>query len=173
MKLSHYILLALGIVLGWLIHRPETRTITQSTIDTLVVYEPKIDTIYNTEVVTTKIPLPPKCDTIMIHDTTYIEIPIKKERRIYQDSSYRAVISGAVVGDIHPTLEEISIRNWHTTETIHYQPRLFTPYGSISVGSNIFTLGGGVMVKQKYGIGLDLTNIQGQNYLTLRGILTF
>jgi hypothetical protein len=109
----------------------------------------------------------------MIHDTTYIEIPIKKERRIYQDSSYRAVISGAVVGDIHPTLEEISIRNWHTTETIHYKPRLFTPYGSISIGSNIFTLGGGVMVKQKYGVGVDLTNIQGQNYLALRGILTF
>ena len=171
MKHSQWILLLVGIILGWLLHRPDTVVSTITNTDTLLILQPKLDTITITEKEIVPIMVQFPSDTI--RDTAYLDLEVDIQRRVYQDSLYRAVVRGAVIGDIYPTLEELSIRHKHTYETIRYKPKLFTPYGSVSVGSDIFTLGGGIMIRQKYGLGVDLTNIQGQNYIALRGILTF
>lgn len=49
-------------------------------------------------------------DTLKIHDTTYISLP--REEKVYQDSLYRAVVSG-----YHPSLDSIDIYRTTITET--------------------------------------------------------
>lgn len=82
------------------------------------------DTIIVTDTVTIDKPYPvykevikdhyeyiPVTDTVTINDTVYVAM--SRERVIYQDSLYRAVISG-----IYPTLDSISVYPKTTTITI-------------------------------------------------------
>ena len=41
--------------------------------------------------------------------TDSVEVPVNFERRTYGDDRYRAVVSGAAIGDMHPSLESIDI----------------------------------------------------------------
>lgn len=67
--------------------------------ETLTVYEPKEKIVFKDKVVFVPVP---KLDTITLHDTTYIAL--QSEKKIYEDTDYRAVVSG-----ICPKLEEISV----------------------------------------------------------------
>jgi hypothetical protein len=82
------------------------------------------DTIIVTDTVTIDKPYPvykevirnhyeyiPVTDTLTINDTVYVAV--QRERVIYQDSLYRAVISG-----IHPSLDTISVYPQTTIITI-------------------------------------------------------
>lgn len=69
--------------------------------------EEKVDTLYVHDTITAYKPVfvereVVRRDTLRICDTVEVEVPI--ERRVYQDSNYRAVVSGW-----HPSLDEISV----------------------------------------------------------------
>jgi hypothetical protein len=93
------------------------------------------------------------------------------ERRVYQDSLYRAVVSGAVVGDIHPTLDEINIYSRSETRVLECKSPIVRPYIRGSVGSNAVGVGIGVSIKDRVDvdvqymrIGPDNTIVFGANY---------
>lgn len=50
-------------------------------------------------------------DTIVKNDSIIVTLPV--ERKVYEDSLYRAVISG-----IHPSLDTISVRSTYRTVTV-------------------------------------------------------
>ena len=82
-------------------------------------------------------------------DSVQLQVPI--ERREYRDSSYYAVVSGAVVGDIRPSLEKLDI--YATREVVVPKTPFIRPYAGITAGAGIFGIGGGVTIKQKVDVG--------------------
>ena len=102
------ILLASGILFGYnfcsWIHKPTPSdpVVVADTIivkDTITIIEPK-EIIR--EVIKDHYEYIPITDTLTINDTVYVQV--QRERVVYQDSLYRAVISG-----IHPSLDSISV----------------------------------------------------------------
>ena len=79
-------------------------------------------------------------------DSVTLDVAI--EHREYRDSTYRAIVSGPVVGDIHPSLDFIETYNRTTTITVErpkrfavtagvgaaYTPKGFQPYVGVGVG---------------------------------------
>lgn len=162
MKRTGYILICLlGICIGLLIGQktsgrgeketiPQepmviTDTITTVEIDTVVVVKPIVQRV---EVL--------KNDTIFVRDTIFIELPI--ERKIYQDSTYKASVTG-----YRAELEEIEVYPQTVTNTVvqsetiyKYIPKKWgfglsvgygvttadwklSPYVGISVNYNLFS----------------------------------
>ena len=89
-------------------------------------------------------------DTIHHHDTTYIALQF--EKKVYQDSSYRAVVSG-----FQPSLDEISVfpRTAYITNTIVEKPSRWS-FG-VTAGPGVFVdftgaihVGGGVVAGVQY-----------------------
>ena len=81
----------------------------------------------------------PITDTISIHDTTYIALQF--EKKVYQDSAYRAIVSG-----FKPSLDEIEV--YQKTQTIvktiteYQRPELsVSPMIKISTGPGYVTPG--------------------------------
>lgn len=70
--------------------------------------KPKVDTLYLHDTIRIATPVPThtepdvRTDTLWLHDTVAVPVPI--ERKTYQDSSYRAVVSGW-----HPSLDTLDI----------------------------------------------------------------
>lgn len=92
-------------------------------------------------------------------------IPINIERKIYQDTTYKAIISGPSIGGFYPTLEEITIYN--KNKILNYNSPIISPYISVGVGINSLGVGGGIMIKDKIGIGAKYTQIGMTNALML------
>lgn len=114
-----------------------------------------IDTIYRDKPVPYKVEVAkfievPKMYFAVFNDT--VEIPIEKV--VYKEKEFEATISGPSIGNIKPTLDNI---------TIHKQTRLFTPYASVMLGRNVFSLGGGITIKEKHGIGIEYLNLGGKS----------
>lgn len=84
-------------------------------------------------------------------DSVLVAVDI--ERREYRDSSYRAVISGAVVGDIHPTLESMEVYARSETRVVERNAPLLRPYISASVGREMMGIGGGISIKDRVDVG--------------------
>ena len=95
--------------------------------------------------------LVPVVDTLHIRDSVFISIP--KEEKVYEDSTYRAVVSGYM-----PSLDSISVyqktaivevpvyktvkKPWGVGVQVGgtYLPKVgFTPYVGVGVSYNIFT----------------------------------
>lgn len=94
----------------------------------------------------------PVSDTLCIHDTTFIALPI--ERKIYQDSSYRAVVTG-----YHCELESMEVYNSTrivTNTLIQKKKQRFTFSVSVGVGgfygltTKRVDVGPGVMLGASY-----------------------
>lgn len=146
------IMLLLGFAVGYY-SRPQTDIIvkTEYKTDTLRVIKPaeiKVDTFFR-EVF---IPIKQAVDTVFKMDSVLVYLPF--ERKVYEDSTYRAVVSG-----YRPVLEEIDV---YGKETIIYKektaPRL-SPYVSGSIGLNgDVSLGGGVFFKDKDALGMEWSN---------------
>ena len=81
-----------------------------------------------------------------------VEVPIEKV--VYKEKEFEATISGATIGNIKPTLDNI---------TIYDRKRLFTPYASIMLGKDVFSVGGGVTIQEKHGIGVEYLNLGGKS----------
>ena len=143
--LSFIIVIAIGFVVGYFT-RPQTDIVvkTEYKTDTLRVVSPaevRIDTFYRNVLVT---------DTI--RDSVWVYLPF--ERKIYEDSTYRAVVSG-----YKPVLEEIDV---YGKETIIYKEKIspvLSPFvsGGFSEKGDVF-LGGGVFFKDKDALGMEWSN---------------
>lgn len=115
--------------------------------DTLVVKDTiKIEKPIEKVRIKDKIVYIPVKDTLRLKDTLFLSL--EKEKVIYEDSSYKAIISG-----IEPKLEEIEVypKNIYITEKqkeIQYIKRKFNI--NISMGPGVFYNGN----KIDYGIGV-------------------
>lgn len=150
--LSFIIMLLVGFVVGYCT-RPQTAAIvkTEYRTDTLRIVAPpevRVDTFMREVFV----PVKQKADTVFHTDSILVYLPF--ERKVYEDSTYRAVISG-----YQPVLEEIDV---YAKETTIYKektsPRL-SPYvsGGIGFGGEV-SLGGGVFFKDKDALGVEWSN---------------
>lgn len=166
-----------GFVLGFgLSPRHKTTSSTITTIDTVIRYKP-IPT--NEKIEYARITLPrllfAPVDTVytattdvVTPDGEKVEVTVPVERREYGDSTYRAVVSGVVVGDIHPTLEEIEIyqRITHTTTVESAKVPKLRPYIGASAGvygATLFNIEAGCVIKGHHLPKFGYTNVMGKN----------
>lgn len=166
-----------GFVLGlWLSPRHEAISTTTTTIDTVVRYSP---IPVNEKIEYKRITLPrllfAPADTVytattdvVTPDGEKVDVTVQVERREYGDSTFRAVVSGAVIGDIHPALEEITIyqRNTQTTTIESAKVPKLRPYIGASggiYGGTLFNVEAGVLINGHHLPKVGYTNIMGKN----------
>lgn len=151
-----FIALLLGIALGWCLRPPQKTVEVEQRIDT-VYYAKPTPVAVSTERHIVNVPrlLFAPADTVTVVRTVTVAdksdsvtLDVAIEHREYRDSTYRAVVSGAVVGDIRPTLDFIETYNRTTTITVErrkrfavtagvgaaYTPKGFQPYVGVGVG---------------------------------------
>lgn len=181
MRTAIYILIALavGLFAGLLLGRQPQYVTTTTTYDTVVYYKP-LPTATTTQVRTISIPRLLFAPADTVHTTTTIvvkgdsvrvDVPI--ERREYRDSTYYAVVSGAVVGDIHPTLEHIETYNRNTTQTTYIHPPKVRPYISGAFGKQSVGTGAGILIANKHAVGVDYTYAGGKGNILARYTFVF
>ena len=151
-----FIALLLGIALGWFLRPPQRIVEVEQRIDT-VYYAKPTPIAVSTERRIVNVPrlLFAPADTVKIVQTVAVAdegdsvtLDVAIEHREYRDSTYRAIVSGPVVGDLRPTLDEIETYNRTTTITVErpkrfavtagvgaaYTPKGFQPYVGVGVG---------------------------------------
>lgn len=176
MRNAFYILVAvaIGFLIGYFCQPKAIQETTITRVDTVRVEVPKPVEIEKVRTEYVYVPAPADTVVVEVADTVVEEVvpvdsvlvAVEVERRVYSDSLYRAVVSGAVVGDIHPTLEDINIYAKHTTTTIAVKPPLFAPFVSGAVGKGMVGLGGGVSIRAKHDIGAKVWQVEGKTKLT-------
>jgi hypothetical protein len=111
--------------------------------------------------------VPTPADTVVIERVDSVLVAVDIERRVYQDSSYRAVVSGAVVGNIHPTLDEIDIYSRNETRIIEHKAPMFRPYIRGSVGRELMGIGGGVSIKDRVDVDVQYMRMGNNNMVVV------
>lgn len=149
------------------------KVVTEIRWDTLTIEKP---IPYEVEKVRTEyVYVPTPADTVVKEvvrvDSVLVAVDI--ERRVYQDSLYRAVVSGAVVGNIHPSLDEIDIYANTETKVVTNPPRLFRPYISTNFNTHLLGVGGGIRIKDKVDIGAKLIHTNNENMLVFETSYSF
>ncbi|MEE0914876.1 MAG: hypothetical protein U0L45_00040 [Alistipes sp.] len=178
-KLYIIVALVIGYFAGMLLGRPQEVTSTHTTVDTIIYYKPLPTAITTTEMRTISVPRLLFAPADTVHTTTVIvkgdsvELQVPIERREYRDSTYYAVVSGAAVGDIHPTLEQIQTYSRNTTQTIEIHPPKVRPYVSMMLGKESFGAGGGLIICNRHGFGVDYTYATGKSHLMARYTIIF
>ena len=115
--------------------------------------------------------VPTPADTVVLErevvrvDSVLVAVDI--ERRVYQDSLYRAVVSGAVVGDIHPTLDHIDIYSRNETRIVEYKAPMFRPYIRGSVGQELMGIGCGVSIKDRVDVDVQYMRMGNNNMVVV------
>lgn len=99
----------------------------------------------------------------VITKTDSVQVPVNFERRTYGDDRYRAVVSGAAIGDMHPSLESIDIYSKTETKIIKYKAPTFRPYIRGSVGKEVIGVGGGVSIKDRVDIDVQYMRFGNDN----------
>lgn len=99
--------------------------------------------------------VPTPADTVVkeVVRVDSVLVAVDVERREYKDALYRAVVSGAVVGDIHPTLESMEVYARNETRVVERSVPLLRPYISASIGREVMGIGGGVSIKDRVDVG--------------------
>lgn len=168
MRNAFYILVAvvIGFLIGYFCQPKAIQETTITRVDTVRVEVPKLVEIEKVRTEYVYVPTP--ADTVVreVVRVDSVLVAVEVERREYKDSLYRVVVSGAVVGDIHPTLEDIDIYSKHTTTTITVKPPLFAPFVSGAIGKDMVGLGGGVSIRAKHDIGAKVWQVEGKTKLT-------
>lgn len=95
--------------------------------------------------------------------TDSVQIPVNFERSTYGDDRYRAVVSGAAIGDMHPSLESIDIYSKTETKIVQYNAPTFRPYIRGSVGKEAIGIGGGVSIKDRVDIDVQYMRFRNDN----------
>ena len=167
MRNAFYILIAvaIGFLIGYFCQPKAIQETTITRVDTVRVEVPKpykVETV-RTEYVYVTTPADTVVREVVRVDSVLVAVEV--ERIVYSDSLYRAVVSGAVVGDIHPTLEDIDIYAKHTTTTMVVKPPLFAPFVSGAIGKDMVGLGGGVSIRAKHDIGAKVWQVDGKTKL--------
>ena len=143
--------------------------------DTVRVEVPKP---YKVEVVRTEyVYVPTPADTVVreveVVRVDSVLVAVDVERREYRDSLYRAVVSGAVVGDIHPTLESMEVYARSETRVVERNVPMFRPYISVGAGKSILGVGGGVNIKGKVLLGAKYLRMKDDDAIIAEASLTF
>jgi hypothetical protein len=161
--------LAIGLVVGYICHTQTLIETTITKIDTLKIKEP---IIYKEEVVrevSVPIYVSTPSDTVVVvkHDTVYVKVEV--ERREYRTEQYRAIISGARIGDLRPSLDELEI--YSKSEVTVMQPKipLFRPIVSVGGGKSVFSIGGGVTIKQKFDLEAKYLRVDNKDHFMIEG----
>lgn len=92
-------------------------------------------------------------------------VAVDVERRVYSDDRYRAVVSGAVFGNIRPTLESLEIYAKTETRIIEHKAPMFRPYIRGSVGKDIMGIGGGVSIKDRVDVDVQYMRMGDNNMI--------
>ena len=144
---SFFIGLVLGLVIGfilgwWLCNRDgAVLTNTTSVVDTIKYYKPipyeRKETTVNGFALPRMIFAP--ADTVVktkvvVENGDSVEVSFPVEQREYRDSTYYAIVSGAVVGDRRPTLDYIETYEKTTTSEVVLKPKKVRLYVGGSVG---------------------------------------
>lgn len=105
--------------------------------------------------VPTYVQVPTPADTVVVTrvDSILVEVPVDIERREYKSDSYRAVVSGAVIGDYHPSLDEIDVYAKTETKVVRNPAPFIRPYISASAGKGLIGVGGGISIKRQFDVG--------------------
>ena len=111
--------------------------------------------------------VPTPADTVVLERVDSVLVAVDIERRVYQDSSYRAVVSGAVVGDIHPTLDHIDIYSRNETRIVEHKAPMFRPYIRGSVGRELMGIGGGVSIKDRVDVDVQYMRMGDNNMVVI------
>lgn len=166
---AFYILVAvvIGFLIGYFCQPKAIQETTITRVDTVRVEVPKLVEIE--KVRTEYVYVPAHTDTVVreVVRVDSVLVAAEVERRVYSDSLYRAVVSGVVVGDIHPALDSIAIYSPHTTVTSIIKPPLFAPFVGCAFGNNMMGIGGGVSIRAKHNIGAKLWQIDGDTKITI------
>lgn len=171
--------LAIGFFAGLLLGKEHRVVTTHTTVDTVIHYKPIHTASATTQVRIISLPRLLFAPADTVHTTTVIvkgesvELQVPIERREYRDSAYYAVVSGAVVGDIHPTLESIETYAKNTVQTTYVHPPKVRPYVSGTFGKQSIGAGGGVILFDKHGIGADFIYTGGQGRVMARYTFIF
>lgn len=99
----------------------------------------------------------------VVTKTDSVKVPANFERRTYGDDRYRAVVSGAAIGDIHPSLESIDIFSKTETKVIQHNAPTFRPYIRGSIGKEAIGIGGGVSIKDRVDIDVQYMRFGNDN----------
>lgn len=160
--LSFILILFVGFLVGYC-SRPKADTIVKTEVktDTLQIVAPtevRVDTFYRS----VPVPVKQKPDTVLLTRTDSILVYLPFERKVYEDSTYRAVVSG-----YKPVLEDIEV---YARETTIYKektsPRL-SPFVMGGLGSKgSVSIGGGIFIKDRNAFALELET-RGKNDLQL------
>lgn len=157
---------------------------THTRVDTVVVYQPQLASTKHKAIVDFSLPrilFAERVDTlnraIIVADSTSdkatVRVPIVT--REYQDSTYRAVVSGPAIGDYGPTLDSVYIYNKYTTSIVEAKRPFVRPYATagVALDGKAFTAGGGVLLKDRYGLGMDLLVADGRTSALVRASFVF
>lgn len=156
-------LLVATFFLGRHTHNVEPIEVERVVYDTMFIEKP---IPYEVEKVQTKyVYVHTPADTI-VREVVRIDsvlVAVDVERRTYGDERYRAVVSGAVIGDIHPSLEEIDIYSKTETRIIEHKAPMFRPYIRGSIGNEIMGIGGGVSIKDRVDVDVQYMRSDGRD----------
>lgn len=171
------ILLVITFILGRIsVDVPEVKTETK--IDTVYIYKPvpyKVETVETKYVYLPSDPLPQ--DTVYIDReilvTDSVKVAIDIERKVYQDSTFRATVSGPRIGEYGPILDDISIYSKTETKTVEKPYPFLVPYVSLGVGKDILGVGGGVTIKQRVDVGAKYLRVQEHDMFLVEANIRF
>lgn len=124
-------------------------------VDTVVVEKPMPYKVEVVRKVSVPVYVPTPADTVVVArvDSVLVEVPVEVERREYKSEEYRAVVSGAKIGDLRPTLESMEVYSRSEVQVVEQKVPWIRPYVSASGGRGLFGVGGGISVKQKVDVG--------------------
>jgi hypothetical protein len=175
------ILLIILLVITFILGRksvdiPEIKTETK--IDTVYIDNPvpyKVETIKTEYVYLPSEPSPP--DTVYMNKEIVkvdsVKVAIDIERKVYQDSTFKATISGPRIGNYGPILDDINIYSRTETKIVEKPYPFVVPYVSLGVGKDILGIGGGVTIKQRVDIGAKCLRIKEQNMFLIEANIRF
>lgn len=150
--------------------------------------ETKIDTVYKEK------PVPYKVETVETKyvylpsestppDTVYVDreivivdsvkVAIDIERKTYQDSTFKATISGPRIDNYGPNLDDISIYSKTETRIVEKPYPFIVPYVSFGGGKDILGIGGGITIKQRVDLGAEYLRVKDQNMFMVRAGVRF
>ena len=132
-------------------------------VDTVVVEKPMPYKVEVVRKVSVPVYVPTPADTVVVArvDSVLVEVPVEVERREYKSEEYRAVISGAKIGDLRPTLESMEVYARSETRVVERNVPMFRPYISASVGREVMGIGGGVSIKDRVDVGAKYMRVGG------------
>ena len=142
-----------GVLLWSDLHRRDTRpTIVVKTVrdtiilwDTITAYKPVPFNVYVVD--TMWVPV-----TVSKTDTVWAQLP--RTAKVYQDSTYRAVVSGPSIGQYGPSLDTISVYQRTKVVTVTNNVRIPPPRWSWGVQAGVGVNAGG-SVTPYLGIGIQ------------------